>query len=131
MKKITKLWKHFWEKPFFRFLFVGGINTLFGYGVYTVLILIGLDYKLAILISTTCGVLFNFKTTGVLVFRSRNNVLIFKFIGVYIIVYFANVLGVKLLLLTGLNSLAAGAICLLPVALLSFFLNKYFVFKKA
>jgi putative flippase GtrA len=52
---------------FARFLLVGVLNTIFGYFLYGTLILIGLDYKLAVLLATILGVLFNFQTTGRLV----------------------------------------------------------------
>jgi hypothetical protein len=54
--------------------------------------------------------------------------LIFKFVLVYGLVYVFNVAGVHLFLKLGLNSLVGGAICILPVAVFSFFLNKVFVF---
>ena len=53
---------------FVRFLLVDVINTLFGYFSFATLIIIGLDYKLAALLATIQGVLFNFQTTGRLVF---------------------------------------------------------------
>ncbi|NCQ92050.1 MAG: hypothetical protein GPI94_15420 [Microcystis aeruginosa LG13-03] len=53
---------------FVRFLLVGVLNTIFGYSLFAVLILIGLNYKYAVLIGTIQGVLFNFQTTGRLVF---------------------------------------------------------------
>ncbi|MFN6273722.1 MAG: GtrA family protein [Microcystis sp.] len=51
-----------------RFLLVGILNTLFGYFLYGSLILIGINYKLAALLATIIGVLFNFQTTRRLVF---------------------------------------------------------------
>jgi hypothetical protein len=47
------------------------------------------------MVETTIGVLFNFKTTGSFVFFNKRNRLIFQFIMVYIIVYFANISGRK------------------------------------
>ena len=56
------------KRKFVRFLLVGVLNTLFGYFSFATLIIIGLDYKLAALLATIIGVLFNFQTTGRLVF---------------------------------------------------------------
>lgn len=126
---LTSGWMHFWQKPFFRFLFIGGINTIFGFGTYSLLILMGVNFKWAIFISMIVNVMFNFITIGRVVFKNSNNFLILKFIGVYALVYFANVLGVGFFLKMGLNSIVGGALCVLPVAVLSFFLNKIFVFK--
>ncbi|MGC7556563.1 GtrA family protein, partial [Pandoraea pneumonica] len=44
------------------YFLVGGLNTLFGYGVFAVCLWIGLHYSLAIAISTVLGTLFNFKS---------------------------------------------------------------------
>jgi len=79
------------KHKFARFLLVGVLNTLFGYFLYGTLILIGLDYKLAVLLATILGVLFNFQTTGKLVFGSKNNKLIFRFVLVYVVTFLLNV----------------------------------------
>ncbi len=129
-KNIKDLWLYFWGKRFFRFLLVGGINSLFGYGVYALFVFLGFDYKIAALIGTILGVLFNFLTTGRIVFESTNNLLIFKFIGVYVITYFLNIGLIKIFLLLGLNAFASGAVSLVPMAIISFVLNKIFVFKR-
>ena len=63
-KLVNLIKKH----KFVRFLLVGVLNTLFGYFSFATLIIIGLDYKLAALLATIIGVLFNFQTTGRLVF---------------------------------------------------------------
>ncbi|WP_442947651.1 GtrA family protein [Nostoc sp.] len=121
---------HFFSKRFIRFLIVGGINTLFGYSIFSLLIILNFRYEIAALISTICGVLFNFKTTGVIVFKNKNNTLIFKFIGVYTIIYLLQVFLLKQLLAYKINLFIAEALILLPLALVSYILNKIFVFPK-
>ena len=74
-----------------RFFLVSGLNTAFGYGLFALLIFAGLHYTLAGLITTVCGVLFNFKTIGLLVFNSKRNAIIFRFFGVYAINYFISI----------------------------------------
>lgn len=129
IKRIIAIIRRFWAIQFLRFLVVGGINTIFGYTVYAVLILLNLHYALAALLSQICGVLFNFKTTGTFVFKNRNNRLIFKFFGVYAITYFLTIGLLKLFTIYGVNNLIAGAIIVLPMALVSFTLNKRLVFR--
>ena len=119
------------RNPFVRFLIVGGINTLFGFCIYTLLILCHAHYAVAALLGTVCGVLFNFKTTGVFVFRNTNNRLIFKFCGVYALTYALNVLGLKLSNALHVNLILAGAVLTLPIAAISFTLLKFFVFQKS
>lgn len=116
-------------KQFVCFLFVGALNTLVGYLLYVFFVWLGCNEISAPLFSTILGVLFNFKTIGVLVFQSNDNGLIVKFFGVYAIVYICNVLGLKLFAWFGLPNLyISGAILLLPSALLGFILNKKWVF---
>jgi putative flippase GtrA len=82
----------------------------------------------AILIATVFGVLFNFKTTGALVFRSNNNHLIFRFVGSYVAIYFINAVGIKVLDDLGVAPYIGAAILVIPMALLAFILNRRFVF---
>lgn len=117
------------NKQLIKFLAVGGLNTLFGYAVFAVLISFGLHYAIAVFIGTILGVLFNFKTTGKLVFDSHDNRLIWKFFGVYGIIYLLNIIGLYCLKKMSVDIYVAGAILIIPMALVSFGLNKRFVFK--
>ena len=113
-----------------RFLFVGVLNTLFGYSIFVLLSLGGISYYLSTLLATILGVLFNFKTIGKLVFKNHDNKLIFSFIAVYTVIYLLNITSLKLILAFGINILIAQAGLVLPLALVSYFLNKTFVFKQ-
>jgi putative flippase GtrA len=118
-----------WEKRFLRFLLIGGINTAFGYGIYSLLIFTGLHYSIAAIISTIAGILFNFHTIGTYVFTSGKNFSkLFRFILVYAISYTLNVVSIYALVKAGFNSYTAGALLLLPIALIVYFLNKILVF---
>jgi len=117
------------DSRLFKFLLVGGLNTLFGYSLFAVLIYAGLHYTVAVFIGTIIGVVFNFKTTGKLVFKSHDNSLILKFFGVYGVIYLLNIIGLYLLEKISIDIYIAGMILILPMALVSFGLNKRFVFK--
>lgn len=119
------------ENRFIRFLFVGILNTLFGYGVYCLMILIGCSYIWATLISQILGVLFNFITTGNLVFENNDKRLIFRFIISYVITYFINI-GVNKTFQVGLNcnQYVSGFGAILVSALSSFLILKLFVYRK-
>jgi len=116
------------RKRLFLFLIVGGVNTLFGYLLFALLLYIHLHYTLASLLATIGGVLFNFKTTGVIVFKNKDNRLIFRFIAVYLATYLLNIGGLKIFSILNINMYIAGAILILPIALLRFVLQKKFVF---
>ncbi|QHI97916.1 GtrA family protein [Xylophilus rhododendri] len=116
---------------FVRFLFVGVLNSAFGYGCFAALLFLGLHYALAQLLATVCGVLFNFMTTGRLVFGSASPRLLGRFVLVYGVVYGCNVAGLAMLLHFGIGAYAAGALMLVPMAVLSYLLSKFFVFTHA
>lgn len=118
------------KKQIISFILIGIVNTIFGYTVYAIFLSIGFNYILSTLLATLLGILFNFKTIGKYVFDSHNNRLIFKFFSVYVIIYFVNILIIKTLKTYGYNDYIAGAFALPVSALLSFILNKYYVFKK-
>lgn len=114
---------------FVRFLIVGVGNTLVGYGLFSVFLYLNLHYTLSALLATILGVLFNFFTTGRYVFFNNNNRLIIRFISVYIVVYLFNITGLKLGEEFAISYYFSGMLLIIPLALLSFFLNKNFVFK--
>ena len=132
LKILEKLCAQFhidWK--FIKFCFVGVLNTLFGYAVFSLCIFLNFHYTIAALVSTILGILFNFKTTGVIVFRNNNNRLLFKFIAVYGIIYFFSITALKLFLIWGFSNMYLNsAILLLPNAVISYLLFKYFVFKQ-
>lgn len=116
------------HKRFIKFLAVGGLNTLFGYGVYAAVLWMGGHYTLATAVSVALGVLFNFKTTGRLVFGSRGNGRFVPFIAVYAVIYAFNICGIRVLEQAGINDYIGGFIVLLPQALLAYVLMSKFVF---
>lgn len=112
-----------------RFLFIGGINTLFGYLVFSAATFLGAHYRWASLISVVAGVLFNFMTYGNCVFYNNELKLIFKFVAMYALVYALNVIGLSFLLSWPMTAYVAQAILTLPLAICAYVLNKRFVFQ--
>jgi putative flippase GtrA len=111
-----------------RFMLVGVVNTLFGYGFFYLFLRLGLHYAIALFFATVLGVLFNFKTIGALVFKSHDNQRVVRFFLVYLVVYGVNSLGVKVFIGSGFSPSVAGAFLILPMAILAFILNRKFVF---
>ena len=114
---------------FVKFILVGILNTAFGYLVFALLLFLGLHYTLAVILSTVAGVLFNFKTTGTLVFKNHNNKLIFKFVAVYIITTTLGIIILRMAELAQINLYLAGLVSTGICAIISFLLNKNWVFK--
>lgn len=113
---------------FIRFLFVGAINTVFGYSVYVVLLYLGLHYSAASLLATVLGVIFNFFTTGRLVFANMDHRKFIRFCLVYALSYLINLACLAIFDAAGANMYWAGLPLILPMALLTYYLNRRFVF---
>lgn len=112
-----------------KFILVGSINTLVGVGLYCLFLYLGADYRLSVILSTCLGVLFNFKSIGLFVFKNSNNKLIYRFLGVYLVGYFVNIGLIRLFLTFSiLNAYYAGIAATPIVAILSFFLQKKIVY---
>lgn len=115
---------------FVKFILVGILNTAFGYGAFALLMYTGLHYSAAVVLSTIAGILFNFKTTGVLVFKNKDNSLIFKFIAVYTLVCITGIIILRLAQIAHINLYLAGLVSTGICAVTAFLLNKNWVFKK-
>jgi len=114
------------------FLIIGSINTLFYYTLYSLFIYMEIDYKLSVLLATTFGVLFSFYTMSKYVFKNPKKILIFKFIFNYILLYFLNIYIISLSYKYLVKDLyISGFVAVVVVAIVSYFTNKYFIFKKS
>lgn len=130
MNKIKSLCEKFnisWR--FIKFLFVGGVNTIWGYSIFALFNFIGLHYIISTLLATVSGVLFNFKTTGCIVFKNGDNRLIIKFVLVYSFTYFLTVFTLSLFDKFQLHNMYINYAILLPLnAIISYVLMKKIVF---
>lgn len=104
------------------------INTIVYYALYSFFIYLGINYKLAVLFATLLGILFSFKTFSIYVFQEMGYKVFVKFILVYTILYFVNIYLISIL--EGNNIYLAGIIAIVPVSMLTFILNKWYVFNR-
>lgn len=111
-----------------RFVLVGGVNTLFGYTAYAALVFVGLHFALAAFLGTVAGVLFNFMTTGTLVFDGLSRARLVRFVAVYALTYVLNVALLAVLTAAGIDAYRAGLICIVPMAGVSYLLMRGIVF---
>jgi putative flippase GtrA len=112
-----------------KFLVVGIINSLFWYLIFSLFIFMDISYVLAVLFATIFGVLFNFKSFGVLVFKSNDNKLLLKFVLVYVFIYIFNIIFLYFLEFFGSTNMYLNGMIIVPFsAILSFNLNKTYVF---
>lgn len=115
---------------FIRFLFVGGVNTLFGFGVYSSAIILGAAVWFALLAGTVAGTVFNFFTIGGYVFRKILFNRFPNFLIVYILIYVVNLAMIWLASLWFSNKILLQFILILPLSVLSYSLMKKFVFSQ-
>lgn len=114
---------------FLRFLVVGGINTLFSYGIFAGGLYLGFHYAAASLTSLVLGMFFSFVTHGRLVFKSTRASELPKFLGVALVMYFVHTGCLKIASVFEMNLYAAGAVLTGPLAVLAYLLNKKLVFR--
>ena len=112
------------KKQFITFLFVGVINTVFGYSVFAFFIFFHIRYYLAFLFSGLLGVMFNFITTGRIVFKNKDFGLFYKFILISTILYFLHIILVKIFNIYINNFYISGLITMGFTAFIAFYLNK-------
>jgi putative flippase GtrA len=121
--------RRLWSSQFFRFLVVGAGNTLFSYGVYTVCVLIGIPYQAAVVVSAVISIIFNFFTTGTIVFSNAAIGKIFGFLAAYGVALAANLVLLTMLVDAGVSKLIGQAMVLPAIVVMSFLLNKFLVFR--
>ena len=115
-----------------RFLFVGGLNTIFGYGIYALLVYFDTNIYLANVISTVLGVFHSYLWNRYYTFKSKDKALgeIFRFITVYLISFaISNVILYVFVTKMGINKYLGGLFNLICTTLISWFGHKYFSFK--
>lgn len=129
MNLIAKIVRHFFHIRFFRFMLIGAINTAFSYLVYVFFLFCGLAYAIANLLALMFGVLFSFYTQGTFVFKNSNARLLGRFILFWILIYGINIFFIQQLMQAGLNAYWSGAAALLPVTLMSYCIQRFFIFR--
>jgi putative flippase GtrA len=115
-------------RQFIKFLIVGGLNTLVGYAIFSAFILIGTASAVAVIATTIIGALFNFASTGWIVFRSSETTLLPRFMVVYAGQGVVNIAMLHALETIGFTPLVAQALLLPLITILSFAAMRQFVF---
>ena len=93
------------SNSFLKYLLIGGLNTVFGYSIFAVYTFLLGNAYLTLILSTVTSVLFNFKTYGVLVFKSHDNSKIFRFFAAY-----AFIIAIQMVLYNGLTQVGMEAL---------------------
>jgi len=108
---------------------VGGFNTAFSYGLYAFFLLIGLHYLLAGIASFIISLLVNFQTSGRLVFQNTDPRRFLKYVFGYVTTLPIGLFLLDLLVTAGINPYYAGLVNILPMAIIAFVIQRFFVFR--
>lgn len=117
-----------------RFIIVGAINTIVGYGTFAIMVFVNAHYLVANVCSTVVGVICSYVLNKYFTFHSRGKSImeICRFISVYLFSFSVG----NLVLLAAvewmkLSPYLAGGINLVITTIISWFGHKYFSFKNS
>jgi putative flippase GtrA len=113
---------------FGRFVLAGIANTSVSYGVYCLFVYLGIAYYLAAVLGAIVSLIFNFHSISIFVFGRYGGRFALRYAMVFCLSLALNIGGIKLLSMVGMNYYISSALVAGPVAILSFFLYKRFVF---
>jgi putative flippase GtrA len=114
-----------------RFLAIGFVNTAFGYGLFAALYTAFRWHRAAIILATAAGIIFNFFTTGRLVFSDAGLSRVIPFVLGYGFVLAVNIALVDLGAAVGLSPFIGQAFALPMMVGLAFVINDRIVFRRA
>jgi putative flippase GtrA len=115
-------------KTYIIYLLVGGMNTIFGIFAYITFSQIGFNYAIALAFSTFVGVLFNYFTLSKSVFNVSSKQALIKYCLNYLLVYLLSIAMIYLLIRLGFDQNFSGAMVILVMSLLNFYILQKFVF---
>jgi putative flippase GtrA len=135
---LTKIWKFWLSLPqSIRFLLVGGYNTLFAYILFLILYFFFnkvILYPYLLFISYIIAIIHNFFILRIFVFQKRTNkhwvIELFLTFLLYLIIYFINLLLLKILLLFINQMYLAQAIAIFIIPFFTYFLFKKWIYNK-
>ena len=112
---------------FIRYYQAGIVNTIFGYGIVALMIAFGVNVYLAQFLGHTAGVAFNYFTYSRHAFRDEQ-ASVPRFIASYVVNYFLGLAALAAALQFMRSPYLAGAIAVVFVSFVNYFILKKFVF---
>jgi len=129
LQSLAELMQRLLEWRLVRFLFVGVLNTIFGYAIYLIGIFLGATPGVALAVATIIGAVFNYFSTGRLVFANFGASKLPLFLAAYLVIYLGNFAALRALIGAGSSPIWAQGILLPLVAISSFIIFKFLVFR--
>ncbi len=128
-RRYLSLSRKLFDPKFIRFLLVGGLNSLFGFTIFSAIIYFGGQTWHAILGGNIAGIAFNFLTIGGVVFRDLGPRRIPRFLLTYLGLFAINYECIRLLIgISTFSVITVQAFLTLPLAVLSYLIMSKFVF---
>jgi len=128
LKIARKKYEVFHGNQFLRFVVVGVFNTLLAYAIYALSLAVGFPYPIANFIALVFGIIISFTTQGKIVFNSLEYRRFWRFLLCWSLIYCINIAIIRELIHLGFGAYAAGALALPVIAVISFGVQKFFVF---
>ena len=128
---MKKLINKFFSYQGIRFLFVGCLNTVFGYCLYSLLLAFNMNYLLANTVGNVFAILHSYLWNRFFTFKSKEKAIneIKRFTLVYLISYVLGMCTLYLFERIINNPYISGFINIFMVAIISYFGHKYYSFK--
>jgi putative flippase GtrA len=114
-----------------RFLLIGALNSIFGFCVFSAMVLLGTGNLPALFAGNLAGLVFNFFSTGGLVFRSLTFSAVPRFVLCYVAVLTLNTFLLGWLAALAGDRILAQALLTLPMAVMSYLVMSHWVFRGA
>ncbi len=131
---VARFWHIFRSSEMLKFLFVGGLNTIVGYGSFTVLVLLNVHYAIAATTSHVVAVAHSYVWNKFFTFkndRKATHIEIAKFAVVYLVVYLVNLSLLWFFIEKNhIHPLVVQAFAVVLIAVISFAGQKFWVFNK-
>ena len=123
---LIKVLTPFVQSQFVRFVLVGATNALFGFIIFALFLnYLKLTNAIALAATYVLGIIFNFFSTGYIVFDSVRMRTLMPFILVYLGIYCLNYALLTFLSTNGIGALRAQALLIIPMALMTFSLLRW------
>ena len=120
------------DKKIYKFIFAGILNTIFGYIIFSLIFYLLNQKELSLTLSFIISIFFNYFTIGSYVFNNNHtSKKLVSFIAVYLFIYLLNLLHLLITVdLLLLNVYLSQFITLFYLPIISYIINKNYVFKK-
>ena len=120
-------------KQLIRFSIVGGLNTLFTYGLYLLLVYLGVFYQLALVADYSTGIAIGYLLNRSWTFSQgdKKHTRFLRYVATYLVAYLANALLLGIIVESHLLGPKLGQLAALAIVSLgSFIIQKYWVFRR-